>query len=505
MLKQIASAVLIVFIAVFLLLQVVEALEYPPDAVITRISVDPHPVGIIYVPSNDKLYILNSVGHSDSDKTIITVIDGKTNSVLKTIPTKNQLFSGVFAEDTYNLYIKGITPDDDGVLRSKTSILVLNTDDDKIVDEIPVTFEYGIGISNMVYEPDSNVIYGLGTSATWNSTLQYYVPKGWFFIIDQQSNRIIQNLTTDKKFVPEAMTYAPSNGMLYVAGDYEKSLFVIDPKTNSITATIRYAEVNKFGPNSLYLAYCPVNKAVYLYTDIDDAIKVVNTATNKIVASIPFTANVRDMLYSDSNQLMYILPANSDSVAILDPITNTIIGYVNAGKNAQAMAYDKENKNLYVVTSGSSSVSVIATVGSDGSITARPTGVPFMLSSSYNDKSFTIIGKTINVEALDFRINPQKSIDITVNGYQGFMELKLPKDMVDGISDVKIGRESIVFEKVSEDSSSTTINFAVPADADLVQIYGAMVVPEFGTIIFPLIAIMMIAMITFHKKLLPKI
>ena len=77
-------------------------------------------------------------------------------------------------------------------------------------------------------------------------------------------------------------------------------------------------------------------------------------------------------------------------------------------------------------------------------------------------------------------INDAESVEVAFEG-SGDVELTLPKSMIDGITAVSTGGDEIEFEEVSSTDADTTIRFAVPENAT-VEITGAMVVPEFGTV-----------------------
>ncbi len=105
---------------------------------------------------------------------------------------------------------------------------------------------------------------------------------------------------------------------------------------------------------------------------------------------------------------------------------------------------------------------------------------PFTVSSTLDGNSYTVTGKSTSANATSFTIIPKQSVMVSFEG-SGEVELTLPKNMIDGITTIKAGSQSIAFEQVST-SASTTIKFEVPEGSDSVEIQGAMVVPEFPVV-----------------------
>jgi phosphate transport system substrate-binding protein len=116
-----------------------------------------------------------------------------------------------------------------------------------------------------------------------------------------------------------------------------------------------------------------------------------------------------------------------------------------------------------------------------------PEEKPFTVSSSLDGNSYTVTGKSTTTKATSFTINPKQSVLVNFDG-SGEVELTLPKNMIDGITTIKAGSQSVSYQQVTTSSSSTTIKFTVPEGSSSVEIQGAMVVPE-----FPVVAAMILA------------
>jgi predicted secreted protein with PEFG-CTERM motif len=102
-------------------------------------------------------------------------------------------------------------------------------------------------------------------------------------------------------------------------------------------------------------------------------------------------------------------------------------------------------------------------------------------SAEFGGNTYTVTASSETVEATSVSINEAQSIMISFEG-AGDVELTLPKSMIEGITmATTIDGSEIEFEEVSSTDEATTIRLAVPENAT-VEIAGARVVPEFGTL-----------------------
>jgi phosphate transport system permease protein/phosphate transport system substrate-binding protein len=124
-------------------------------------------------------------------------------------------------------------------------------------------------------------------------------------------------------------------------------------------------------------------------------------------------------------------------------------------------------------------------------------GEPFSVTVELGGNSYTVTG-TSTAGAPKVEIIPEQAVRLTFTG-PGEVELTLPKNMIDGISAVKAGSQTIQYETVSTTSSSTTIKFTVPDGVTSVDIQGAMVVPEFAVVVLLVLGAAIIGVVGFGR------
>jgi phosphate ABC transporter phosphate-binding protein len=126
-----------------------------------------------------------------------------------------------------------------------------------------------------------------------------------------------------------------------------------------------------------------------------------------------------------------------------------------------------------------------------------PVGEPFTVTTSLDGNSYTVTG-TSTFTATEVEIIPEQSVRITFDG-DGEVEMTLPKAMIDGITAVRTGSQTLDHEIVSSSSSSTTIKFTVPEGSSVVDIQGAMIVPEFELIALLILGAAIVGVIGFTR------
>src|SRR5437867_9800415 len=115
-------------------------------------------------------------------------------------------------------------------------------------------------------------------------------------------------------------------------------------------------------------------------------------------------------------------------------------------------------------------------------------------TATLGDQTYTITGISSDSKLTSATINSGISIKIDFDK-AGDVELTLPKNMIDGISTVKAGDNSVEFQTISSSESASTIKFVVPEGSSSVEISGTTVVPEFGTLVAIVLGSLLIGVI----------
>jgi glucose/arabinose dehydrogenase len=101
--------------------------------------------------------------------------------------------------------------------------------------------------------------------------------------------------------------------------------------------------------------------------------------------------------------------------------------------------------------------------------------------ATLDGNSYSVDAESTGARVTAATIDANNSVTVFLNG-SGQVKLKLQKIMIDGITSVMAGSQELPFTTVESTASDTTIEFSVPTGVNSVEIMGATVVPEFGTV-----------------------
>ena len=111
--------------------------------------------------------------------------------------------------------------------------------------------------------------------------------------------------------------------------------------------------------------------------------------------------------------------------------------------------------------------------------------------------TYTVTAMSAETTVTGVEIVPEESIRVQFSA-PGQVELTLSTDMVSGITVVNSVEGEVEFTEVDANDESTTISFTVPDSAE-VEIFAAMVVPEFGVIAALVLAGSLVAVVSFAR------
>jgi len=380
------------------------------------------PLGIAYDPSNNYLYLANTIGNS------LILINGTTNTVVSNI--KVGIFPGGVAFDPINdyLYVTDFNfsawPSGD-VNTSSNTVFVINGATNRIIANINVGLDpFGVAV-------DTSNGYVYVTNSGSNNVS----------VINGATNKVIANIAVGS--YPWGIAYDPSNGYIYVTNWGSNSVSVINGETNTVVANIAVRS------HPMVVAYDPSNGYIYVANLWSHSVSVINTANNNVIANISVGSDPVGVAYDSSNGYVYVANFGSNSVSVINGATNTVIASISVGSGQSGVAYDPSNGYLYVdegvnltVINGANNklISVIY-VGSGG---FPSTSMAYDASNGYLyvTKYFSGTISIISTPALAVK----KYYTVT------FTETGLPS----GTS------WSVTFNGTTESSSTNTITFSVP-------------------------------------------
>ena len=251
------------------------------NKVIATIPVGSYPGQAVISPKSGEVYV-SSTGASATSGTV-TVINGRTNKVITTIKldeSSNALQEIAISPKTGDIYIANPRKDP-----SKDSVMVISGKTNKIIASVPVAYDS---------EPSGEPIDPYEVAVSPVTGVVYVVSDGYragnlITVISWKTNKVAAVIPNEVAYWggPGAIAISPKTGTVYVANDLSSDVSVISGKTNTVTGLIS----GLLHPQEL--AANPVTGNVYVESVADNiagnnsgALSVISSKTNKVTGDV---------------------------------------------------------------------------------------------------------------------------------------------------------------------------------------------------------------------------
>jgi YVTN family beta-propeller protein len=277
------------------------------------IDVGYSPVGIVYNPDGDSVYVANS--GSDT----VSVINGVTNNVTATILVGSK--PTALAYDSYHhlLYVTNC---------DSNNVYVINVDTNKVVPNLAISV--GRCPYSIAYNPNNHDLYVANFKSNNTS------------VISSSSNKVVANITVGNN--PTGIAYNPENDGMYVTNRASNVVSVIDSANNKVVANITvgiYPTAIAVAYNGLYVANLGSHDTTY--TSVIDSIK--NTQKGKLYLN---AAQPSGIAFNQYTKMAYVTSSASNSLYEINATTTQY--YIKKIKleNPEQVAINLKTNNIYV-------------------------------------------------------------------------------------------------------------------------------------------------------------
>ena len=193
---------------------------------------------------------------------------------------------------------------------------------------------------------------------------------------------VIATIQLEQGSAPVEIAYNPSNGYLYVASHncsiYPNidaamlgenvicnEIFVINPKNNTVVATIDLGSLSEQPAGPWGMVYDPKNGYMYVTASFySSVVIIINSTTNTIVGTIPVGLDPAGIVYDPSNGFLYVANWGAATISVINGTSNTVVATIDLGSppipnsnipsgllyGPVGMAYDPNNGYIYVTT-----------------------------------------------------------------------------------------------------------------------------------------------------------
>jgi len=273
-------------------------------------------------------HITNKVYVSNQFDDTVSVIDGATDTVIKTISVTEPGKSAV-NPNTNKIYII-----------SDNDVVIIDGSTDT---EIAKIFFVGIAPNSVAIDLDTNKIY---VSARISNHVA---------VIDGNTNTKLTPI--DVGDTPVSVVFNPGTDLLYVALNADLAVDVIDVSTNTVINTIPIDQVGTVGhgpfelilntkDDILYVNNCHIGRFPGVVSVVD--IKPGSPNENSIIDNIAVEAP-GDGSYDPDTDRLYVATQEGNTVAVIDTTINEIIAELPGGEMTIGATLNHDTKKLYAL------------------------------------------------------------------------------------------------------------------------------------------------------------
>jgi YVTN family beta-propeller protein len=290
--------------------------------VIATVKVGTEPSEVAVSPRTGAAYVVNR------GSSTVTVISARTNKVAATIrikPGKRNLapFAVAVSAVSGDVYVTNYAV----TSSAKGTVTVISGRTNKVIGTIPV----GIDPGQAFISPKTGDVYvtNSGVSST-SSTVT---------VINGRTNKVITTIKLGgSSGAQQGTAISPKTGDIYVANQSKDSVSVISGKTNKVIASVSvaYASEPSGEPLDPYaVAVSPVTGAVYVVSEgyhTGNLVTVISGKTNKVTAVIPnevtYFGGSGQIAISPKTGTVYVGNDMSGNVSVISGKTNKLTGLI---------------------------------------------------------------------------------------------------------------------------------------------------------------------------------
>jgi YVTN family beta-propeller protein len=160
---------------------------------------------------------------------------------------------------------------------------------------------------------------------------------------------------------PGGITVSPDGGRLYVAGNLDDLLYVVDPVSRTTIGTVPVGHL-PYG-----VALNAAGTRAFVSNWGARTVSVVDTATREVVRTVTVGTHPCSIVASPTRNEIYVANGDSDSVSVLNATTGSVLRtidlrpYPNApvGASPDGMTVSSDGSTLYVTNGGDDDVAVV--------------------------------------------------------------------------------------------------------------------------------------------------
>ncbi len=173
-------------------------------------------------------------------------------------------------------------------------------------------------------------------------------------VIDVAAHKIVGNIQFDHGVRPHCAVFGPTDGLLYVTTELDKTVTIIDPKTLKIVGAIPTGEAE-----SHMLALSHDGLRGYTANVGPGTVSVLDIKARKTLAVIPVSGNTQRIAISNDDRWVFTADQTAPRMAVIDTTTNSLKTWVKLDGLGYGSAPTTDGRWLLMPIPGKDEVDVI--------------------------------------------------------------------------------------------------------------------------------------------------
>ena len=296
----------------------------PPAYFIATIPVGNYPYGIAVNPITNMVYVTYLGSNS------VSVIDGKTNSVVSTIPIGSYTCDLAVNPITNKIYVDSC---------QSNTVFVIDGNTNTILHTINVPATTGVAVN-----PITNKIYVASEEIISN------VSRGMVSVIDGTTDMVESTIPVGENALQVALNM--NTNMIYVSNWFSNTVSVIDGRTNTVVSSIPFT--NSFG-----IAVNNNTNIIYLDNPDTKEVSVIDGLNNKLIDTIPVEFQTLGLAVNPHTGVVYVAHIHDNAISIISGRTNHVVDTIPVESSPINIAVNQVTNTVYVVNQVSNTISVL--------------------------------------------------------------------------------------------------------------------------------------------------
>ncbi len=285
-----------------------------------------------------RIYVSNEDGDS------VSVVDGKTQSVVATIPVGKRPRGMRLSPDGSTLYVA-----------------------------LSGSPKSGPGVDESKLPPPDRAADGIG-------------------VVDLASGKLVRTLPSGAD--PEAFDLTPDGKTLYVSNEDTGQASVVDVASGSVRKTI------DVGREPEGVAVRPDGRFVYVTSEASNEVDVIDVSRGEVVSRIPTQARPRGVVFSPDGKRAYVTTEAGATIHVIDAAAHAVLSDIHVpqkGARPMGIALSPDGSHAYVTNGRGGSVSVVDVAS--GTVERAIEGVaprPWGIGTTHDGKALYVAGGPSN-------------------------------------------------------------------------------------------------------------